>query len=95
LGFGAYNGRIATPTKEVRSMKSSRRQVRRKAHALPAVKFENQSLTSFSGLVILQQFFAILRLKFRLARCFAHQTMGKVFARPILFLQLMLHLMLG
>jgi hypothetical protein len=76
-------------------MKSSRRQVRRKAHAVPTLKFENQSLTSFSGLVILQQFFAILRLKFRLARCFAHQTVGKVFTRPILFLQLILHLMLG
>jgi hypothetical protein len=39
-------------------MKSSRRQVRRKAHALPALKFENQSLTSFGGLVVLQRFFA-------------------------------------
>jgi hypothetical protein len=76
-------------------MKSSRRQVRRKAHALPALKFENQSLTSFSGLVVLQQFFAVIRLKLRLARCFAHQAAGKVFARPILFLQLVLHLLLG
>ena len=76
-------------------MKSSRRQVRRKAHALPDVKFENQSLTSFAGLVVLQKFFAIIRLKYRLARCFAHQTAGKVFGRPILFLQLTLHLLLG
>jgi hypothetical protein len=76
-------------------MKSSRRQVRCKVHALPALKFENQSLTSFAGLVVLQRFFAILRLKVRLARCFAHQTAGKVFSRPVLFLQLMLHLILG
>jgi len=76
-------------------MKSSRRQVRRKAHALPALKFENQSLTSFAGLVVLQKFFAVIRLKFRLACCFAHQTGGKVFARPILFLQLILHLLIG
>jgi len=76
-------------------MKSSRQHVRRKAHAIPALKFEKQSLTSFAGLVILQQFIAILRLKFRLARCFAHQTAGKVFARPVLFLQLILHLLLG
>ena len=61
-------------------MKSSRRQVRRKAHALPALKFESQSLTSFAGLVVLQQFFAVVRLKLRLARCFAHQTVGNVFA---------------
>ena len=76
-------------------MKSSRRQVRCKAHALPALKFENQSLTSFAGLVVLQQFFTIIRLKVRLARCFAHQAAGKVFSRPILFLQLILHLLLG
>jgi hypothetical protein len=76
-------------------MKSSRRQVRRKAHALPSLKFENQSLTSFAGLVVLQQFFAVIRLKFRLARCFAHQATGKVFARSILFLQFILHLLLG
>ena len=76
-------------------MKSSRCQVRRKAHALPALKFENQSLTSFAGLVVLQKFFAVIRLKFRLARCFAHQSGGKVFARSILFLQFILHLFLG
>jgi hypothetical protein len=76
-------------------MKCSRRQVRGKAHALPVLKFENQSLTSFSGLVVFQQLFALLRLKARLASCFAHQGAGKIFARPILFLQLMLHLVLG
>ena len=58
-------------------MKSSRRQVRRKAHALPALKFENQSLTSFAGLVVLQQFFAVLRLKARLARCFRPSDGGQ------------------
>jgi len=76
-------------------MKCSRRQVRGKAHALPVLKFENQSLTSFSGLVVFQQFFAVLRLKARLTCCFAHQMAGKVFARPILFLQLLLPLLLG
>jgi hypothetical protein len=59
------------------------------------LKFENQSWTSFAGLVLLQRFFAIVRLKARLARCFAHQAAGKVFSRPILFLQLVLHLTLG
>lgn len=46
-------------------------------------------------MVLFQRFFALLRLKARLACCFAHQTAGKVFARPILFLQLMLHLLWG
>jgi hypothetical protein len=76
-------------------MKCSRRQVRRPAHALPELRFEQQSLTSFSGLVMFQQLFAVLRLKARLARCFAHQKVGKVFSRATLFLQLMFHLLLG
>ena len=76
-------------------MKCSRREVRGKAYAIPVVKFENQSLTSFAGLVVLQQFFGMLRLRMRLARCFAHQTAGKVFGRATLFLQLILHLFLG
>ena len=76
-------------------MKYSRRQVRGKAYALPALKFENQSLTSFAGLIVFQRFFAVLRLKARLGRCFAHQTAGKVFSRATLFLQLIVHLLLG
>ena len=76
-------------------MKSSRKEVRRKAHAIPKLKFESQSLTSFAGLVIVQRFFALLDLKGRLARCFAHQKIGKIFTRSILFLQLVLHLLLG
>jgi hypothetical protein len=76
-------------------MKYSRREVRGKACAIPQLRFESQSLTSFAGLVVFQQFFAVLRLKVRLARCFAHQTAGKVFGRAILFLQLVVHLLLG
>lgn len=76
-------------------MKYSRRAVRGKAHAIPALKFECQSLTSFSGLVVIQQFFALLRLKVRLTRCFAHQAAGKVFCRGTLFVQLIVHLLLG
>jgi hypothetical protein len=76
-------------------VKCSRRAIRSKVHAVPQLTFESQALTSFSGLVILQQFFAIINLKGRLARCFAHQTKGKVFSRATLFIQLVLHLVLG
>lgn len=76
-------------------MKYSRRQVRRKAHALPELKFESQVLTSFSGLILFQRLFAMLRLRSRLADCFAHQNAGKVYSRAVLFLQLMVHLLLG
>ncbi len=76
-------------------MKYSRRAVRGKAYALPELKFENQSLTSFAGLVIFQRFFALLGLNARLACCFAHQRAGKVFSRAVGFFQLIVHLLLG
>ena len=76
-------------------MKSSRKHVACKAHAVPELKFESQSLTSFAGLVVLQVFFGHIDLKARLQRCFAHVLEGKVYSRATLFLQLMLHLLLG
>jgi hypothetical protein len=48
-------------------MKYSRSDVRKKAHALPKLKFENQRLTSFAGLVVFQEFFAAVDLKARLS----------------------------
>ena len=39
-------------------MKSSRAAVHRKTHALPELRFEEQQLTSFSGMVLIQQLFA-------------------------------------
>ena len=76
-------------------MKVSRTDVRRKAHAFPEIKFEQQNLTSFAGLVILQKFFAAIQLKTRLSACFRSFRRGKVFDRAGLFLQLILHLLLG
>jgi hypothetical protein len=76
-------------------MKSSRSQVTCKAHAVPELKFESQSLTSFAGLVVVQRFFTVLRLLPRLRKCFAHTRPGNIFCRAKLFLQLVLHLLLG
>ncbi len=76
-------------------MKCSRSDVRRKAHALPNLKFESQTLTSFAGLVIFQKFFMAIDLKRRLSSCFRHVNRGKVFDRTTVFLQLIVHLLLG
>ena len=76
-------------------MKSSRSDITRKAHRIPKLKFENQSLTSFAGLVLFQQFFAGIDLKSRLGSCFRHLHSGKVFGRQTIFLQLILHILLG
>ena len=76
-------------------MKHSRSSIRGKAHRIPVLRFESQSLTSFAGLVLFQQFFAVIGLKARLRQCLRHLRGGKVFARETIFLQLILHLLLG
>jgi len=50
-------------------MKHSRKSVRTKAAAIPELRFEDQRLTSFAGLVVIQRFFQVLLLKTRLQKC--------------------------
>ena len=76
-------------------MKSSRKSVRTKENALPRLRFEDQRLTSFAGLVVLQRFFQLIQFKSQLQKCFRHVTVGKVFSRATIFLQLVIHLLLG
>ena len=76
-------------------MKYSRKSIQRKAHAIPHIKFEQQQLTSFAGLVLLQPFLAALDLKTSLTHCFRHTRAGKVYGRATIFLQLVIHLLLG
>lgn len=76
-------------------MKLCRSHVRRQVHAIPQLKFERQTLTSFAGLVLFQQLFALLNLTPRLRACLRHLAAGKVFAPATIFLQLVVHLLLG
>lgn len=76
-------------------MKRSRKSVRRKATAIPELRFEDQRLTSFAGLVVVQKFFQLISLKLRLLTCFRHQSQGKIFDRATLFMQLVVHILLG
>ena len=76
-------------------MKYSRKSIERKAYAVPNIKFEQQQLTSFAGLVILQPFLATIDFTASLARCFRHVRVGKVYGRATVFLQLIIHLLLG
>lgn len=76
-------------------MKSSKKSVRAKVTAIPELRFEDQRLTSFAGLVLIQRFFQLISLKTRLQKCFRHLTKGKVFDRGGIFMQLVLHVLLG
>ena len=76
-------------------MKSRRSDVRRQDRAIPKIRFEKQALTSYAGLVLFMRFFTVLELKPRLRQCFRPQARGRIFGPATIFLQLMVHLLLG
>lgn len=76
-------------------MKFSRANVHRRTHALPQLRFEEQQLTSFAGLVLIQQLFTHLELKQRLRDCFRHLTASPIFGWPSIMLLLIVHTLLG
>jgi hypothetical protein len=76
-------------------MKLSRKQANCKAFARPVLRFSSDQLTGFGGIVILQEFFASLSLLDSLKDVFHRRQTGKVYRPQKLFLQLILHLMLG
>ena len=76
-------------------MKYSKTEVHRNTHSLPALRFEDSQLTSFSGLILVQGLFARVGLKDRLRGCFSHLTISPIFGHATLVLCLVLHLLLG
>lgn len=76
-------------------MKCSRKDVSCKAHARTHLRFECHQLTAFGGLVILQEFFSHLSFVERLRNVFHRRQSGKVYRPHRLFLQLIVHLLLG
>jgi hypothetical protein len=76
-------------------MKPSRSAIRRKTHALPSLRFEDQQLTSFAGLVIFQRLFEHLQLKDRLRGCFRHLGVSPIFGHANIVLLLIVHMLLG
>ena len=80
------------------SMRHRKSAVRNKVHSMPVVRFEDglSHLTSCSGLVLLQKFFTRLDFKRLLRVCFRGTSNSKkVFDHAIVFLQLIVHLLLG
>jgi hypothetical protein len=76
-------------------MKFSRKNALRKVHARPRLRFEEHQLTSFAGIVILQELFTSMQLMEKLRSVFHGRQSGKVYRPQRLFLQLVLHLLLG
>ena len=75
-------------------MKSSKAQILAKFHKIPVLRFEDQQLTSFGGLLVFQQLFNRLQLKQQLKACFAHLKLSPIFGRHLVVLLLIVHLLL-
>lgn len=76
-------------------MKSSKAQIMSKFHKIPEIRFEDQQITSFSGLLIFQLFFNKINLKQQLKNCFSHLKVSPIFGRHLVVLLLIVHLLLG
>ena len=76
-------------------MKSSKEQIQAKFHKIPEMRFEDQKLTSFFGLLIFQLLFKRLDLKQRLKQCFAHLKVSPIFGCHLVVLLLVIHLLIG
>lgn len=76
-------------------MKISKAAVHWKARALPEIRFEDQQLTSFAGLIVFQPLFARLNLKHRLQDCFRHLKVSPIFGHANIVMVLIVHLLLG
>jgi hypothetical protein len=77
-----------------RTVRLSRPQVVAPVHAIPELRFEDQRLTSFSGLVIFQALFQRLRLKERLATAMS-EVRATAYRPQNLVMMLVVHLLLG
>jgi hypothetical protein len=76
-------------------VKYSKSQIMSRAYKIPDLKFEDQNLTSFAGLVIFQPLMLGLEIKNRLWRCFGHLNLSRIFGHHIITMLLIVHLLLG
>jgi hypothetical protein len=76
-------------------MKYSKKEIHRKTYSLPEITFEQQRLTSFSGLIALQQLFQLLNIKKRLKGCFQHIRIHPIYGFANTIILLIIHLALG
>ncbi len=72
----------------------SKRTISSKAGLVPTLRFEDQSLTSFAGLVVFQKLFSQLDLKQRLYHCFSHLPRRRYGHHSVMLL-LIVHLWRG
>jgi len=73
----------------------SKAQILRRVYSIPEIRFEDQRLSSFAGMVVVQELFKRLQLRSRLRGCFLHIKSNAVVGFHVITLLLIVHLMLG
>ncbi len=76
-------------------MRVSRKSVASARHAVPEIRFEEQELTSFGGLVILQALLEELGLRSRLRAAVGHLSSGCGYCASRITLLMIVHLFIG
>jgi len=76
-------------------VKSSKMEIVSREHKIPEIRFEDQRLTSFAGLVVFQDLFKELAIKQKLQNCFSHLKVSPIFGHHLIALCLIVHLLLG
>jgi hypothetical protein len=94
-GYNEIESNKITLFRRPPQVKSSKAQIQAKFHKIPKIRFEDQQITSFSGLLIFQLLFKRINLKQRLKKCFSHLTISPIFGRHLVVLLLIIHLLLG
>lgn len=95
IGYGvivtAQNIRWRRPPQ----VKYSQREISCRAYKIPELRFEDQHLTSFAGLIIFQPLFSRPQIKERWRACFRHGKVAEIFGHQVVRLLLVIHLLLG
>jgi hypothetical protein len=76
-------------------VKYSKSEIVSRAYKIPELKFEDQNLTSFAGLIIFQPLMLGLEIKNRLFQCFRHLKSSRIFGHHLITMLLIVHLLLG
>ena len=84
-----------TTQQEATTMKRTRNEVQGKASRPLTLQFDPQPLTAFSGLILFQHLFALLKLKDKLRACFRHLPNTAAYPHHLIVLMLIVHLLLG
>lgn len=80
---------------ETTKMKHGRADVRGKAKLGLGSRFEAQSLTSYSDLILFQHFFSLIGIKERLWKCFHHLKVNPIYGHHVIVMLLVVHLIIG